>query len=151
MDYHSFLIQQTINSIICEKSKQAGQLTLKEILDALYDAPRDYEVIYVFTDGGETSKYDRCPGDLYSYRGYYDHLALGFCEHKLVGELRARLKSAIGATFVGYKGGGQYKMDEDTMMWVSKHDQASGLGITLVAHDHENEVVTLLVSDIEVD
>ena len=89
------------------------------------------------------------PTRLSSYRGFYDQLAIergggGFERTKLSGrgesfgdytpghsgvhiranptvaDLAKALRLAIGEEFEGYKGG-QFRMDEDTLLWVSEY------------------------------
>lgn len=90
------------------------------------------------------------PHGLHSYRGYYDHLAVGYeSSHErnvrfqrsgLIGERQAApscrvpeflkaLKNAIGGTYTGWKGG-EYTMDEETPIWVADSGDATGTGIT---------------------
>ena len=60
-------------------------------------------------------------GDFESYRGYYDQIALRPSAQAVsAGLLLTRAKTAVGATFEGYKGG-DFVMSEDTRLWVSEH------------------------------
>ncbi len=63
-----------------------------------------------------------------SYRGYYDQLAIEPGGEITVGEMRARLRLAVGATMTGYKGG-DYLMRLDTPVWSSPYGEASGLAV----------------------
>lgn len=96
----------------------------------------------VYVDGS-------CPTSLSSYRGFYDQLAIerdafGFERTELsgrgksfgdytpghsavhirtnptVGDLVKALNLAVGEEFEGFKGG-QFRMDEDTILWVSQY------------------------------
>ena len=59
------------------------------------------------------------PDGLESYRGYYDHLALGFSEEPAtVGVILELCKNMVGHTRTGYKGG-DYLMTSDTPIWVA--------------------------------
>lgn len=85
-----------------------------------------------------------CPVD--SYRGYYDHLAMGwetwedirkrdpYCDGMTVTDIVENLKSAVGKSFVGYKGG-EFTMSDDTPVWVDNHGEATGTGIVGVRSD----------------
>lgn len=81
-----------------------------------------------------TVEYDFCylsPTKLDSYRGYYDHLALGWSEPNpwpSVQQVLDELKSAVGKTFHGWKGG-EYTMDESTPVWVANPGQTGSTGI----------------------
>ena len=64
---------------------------------------------------------DLFPTTLNSWRGVYAELALGFAlegEDPKIGPFIDMLKSAIGMTFEGWKGG-DYRMDEGTPVWVA--------------------------------
>ena len=54
----------------------------------------------------------------HSYRGYYDELAFEPCAPAKVGEMLAAAKSAVGATFEGWKGG-EFTMHEYTDVWLA--------------------------------
>jgi hypothetical protein len=71
------------------------------------------------------------PAHLASYRGYYDHLALGFASEGApltVTDLLARLKATVGETFSGWKGG-EYRMTESTPVWVANRGEATQTSI----------------------
>lgn len=76
------------------------------------------------------------PRKVNSYRGYYDHLAIGYDEdysnQPVVRDLLAELRSAIGKTFQGYKGG-DYRMDERTPVWVGNYGHCSNTAIVGIA------------------
>ena len=56
----------------------------------------------------------------HSYRGYYDELAFEPKENITIGEMLEAAQSALGKTFMGYKGG-EYVMDEFTYVWLSEY------------------------------
>lgn len=56
-------------------------------------------------------------GHPHSYRGYYSDLGLTVCD-ATVQDLLNELRSAMGRTFDGYKGG-EYVMHENTPVWVA--------------------------------
>jgi hypothetical protein len=78
------------------------------------------------------------PTSLASYRGYYEQLALGFQEatwddkSPTVKSVLQELKNAIGKTYEGYKGG-DYKMSEDTHLWVANYGEANSTAIVGLA------------------
>lgn len=95
-------------------------MTLDELIRALSACPDHAVRIEI---GG------RFPGEFASYRGYYDHLALGTGdEPQTVAQLLAAAGGAKGKTFTGYKGG-DYVMDGDTPVWFSEWGDNSGIGI----------------------
>lgn len=80
-------------------------------------------------------------GRLDSYRGYYKDLAFEggsrFSEDEdpidTVAKLLEICRNAVGTGFTGYKGG-NFPMDEDTVLWVSPYGTASGkmlVGLTI--------------------
>ena len=72
--------------------------------------------------------------DFFSYRGDYSHAAIGYCSDLGIdkaptcGQLLALLKSKIGGTMEGYKGG-TYSIGLSTKIWVSDVDRSSGTAI----------------------
>jgi len=105
-----------------------GTASLGEVIAMLERARLDADVQYDFC-------YLR-PTDVDSYRGYYDHLALGWSDKSegdgeywpKVPTLLARLRKAVGGTYEGYKGG-SFIMDEDTPLWVANWSHSGGTGI----------------------
>lgn len=108
---------------------------LADVLDAV---PPHFTV--VFSDGGY-------PNEFMSYRGYYDMIALDRKESPShAGELLKKTLIAIGSVFEGYKGG-EYRMHDRSVVWVSDYGEASGLGV--VAIRREQAQVVLVVEEIE--
>lgn len=114
--------------------------TVQGLIDMLlpyYDVTPDADV-YVF---GEV----KLDGSLMSYRGYYDHLALGYCLDDWNNEecgitvkgLVKKLRHAIGQTFEGYKGG-DFTMGPQTPVWLANYGRSQGGVITGVS-DYSDE------------
>lgn len=57
-------------------------------------------------------------GKPHSYRGYYDELAFEPVRNVTVRQMLADARSAVGATYDGWKGG-EYTMTEDTGCWLA--------------------------------
>lgn len=74
-----------------------------------------------------------------SYRGYYDDLAIApaFNGRETVAGTLAKLESALGATFTGYKGG-EFVMDDATPLWVAGYGHASGLAVMQVLREGDS-------------
>ena len=119
-----------------------GTITLGGLIDALEEwcvaAEKDSKgaagakKLHVFFDWAWAT-----PKSLDSYRGYYDHLALGFGpedESMSVGELLIELNGAIGKTYTGWKGG-DFKMDRKTPVWIGNSGHCSGTVITGVGSE----------------
>jgi hypothetical protein len=97
-------------------------MTLGELIDALKRRPAD-----------DTVRFDFCgyvPGELMSYRGFYDHLAIEPTSvgRPSVGEFLTRLRGAVGSKHTGYKGG-TFVMRIDTPIWCAGYGQASSTAI----------------------
>ena len=68
----------------------------------------------------------------HSYRGYYDELAFEPCPDVTVQSMLDDAKSALNATFQGWKGG-QYLMTEYTNVWLAnKGETGEGIGEVLL-------------------
>src|SRR5665213_1560448 len=63
-------------------------------------------------------------GDPHSWRGDYAELAFEPVRDTTVGEMLAAARSALGATYQGYKGG-EYLMTGDTTIHVDMHGRWS--------------------------
>jgi hypothetical protein len=106
-----------------------GTLSLGETIDMLSVAIRRFDgddpIVYFDFGNMFPRKYS-----LGSYRGYYDHLALGFVAFNTtkLSELIVDLKSTSGKTFEGWKGG-MYRMDLDTPLWVANAGEATHTAI----------------------
>ena len=97
---------------------------------------------------GATVQFDFCytaPSlEIHSYRGWYNHLAIGWEDtHRpkhhgtywpLATDLLAKLEGAVGGTFTGYKGG-DYTMDGDTPLWVANFSQTGSTAIDRIECD----------------
>jgi hypothetical protein len=60
----------------------------------------------------------------HSYRGYYHQLAFEPRRDIAIGDVLAAARSALGARFVGYKGG-EYTMTEHTDCWIAEYGSDS--------------------------
>lgn len=120
-----------------------GQLNLGQLIALLEKFPEDHQVVYDFAGLQPTT--------LQSYRGYYEHLALGHTREMSYGsmsvvELLRRLKAAVGVTFEGYKGG-SYVMGLETPLWVANSGETGGTAIIGAADT--GSVVVLLTAYVE--
>lgn len=76
------------------------------------------------------------PSGLDSYRGYYDHLALGYeaggsytsAKSLSVEDFLKELEAAVGKTYEGWKGG-DFVMSSNTPVWVDNSGHCSGTQI----------------------
>ena len=122
----------------------SAQLTLGQIIDKLEkcglkhgDNDEPKQVDYDFSSA--------IPTTLYSWRGSYSELALGFKlsgydnndEHfaKTTAEtLLLEFKNAVDKEYTGWKGG-EFTMDRDTPIWVSNEGNSGNTGIIDVVDD----------------
>lgn len=87
-------------------------MTLAELITALEAADPNQVVAHGFTNP-------------HSYRGDYMDLAFEPATDVTVADMLADARSALGATFEGYKGG-DFTMSEHTWCWLSLEGDASG-------------------------
>lgn len=101
----------------------SNQMTLGVFIKALQRCNQDAEVVFDFCHIK--------PTDFDSYRGFYDHLALGWDdegEDVKCSDLLRDANDAVGKVFYGYKGG-DYTMTLDTPLWVSNYGEAKETAI----------------------
>lgn len=84
---------------------------------------------------GQEVRFDFCgtqPVSVASYRGFYDHLAVGwsaeYSNERTVLWVLNMLDKCIDDTFCGYKGG-EYLMTADTPIWVASRGEADSTAI----------------------
>lgn len=97
-------------------------ITLGAFMSALSTRPPEQEVSFEFAS--------LTPTDLGSYRGYYDHLALGYSEDGscTVAKLLDECRGAIGKVYEGYKGG-DFRMHAGTPLWVANYGRCGSTAI----------------------
>ena len=95
---------------------------LQELIDALAAADQDHVAPIGF-------------GEPMSYRGYYEELAFEPARNVTVASMLSHAKSALGATFTGYKGG-EFTMHAHTDCYISEYGKTGGdkIGPVLVAY-----------------
>ena len=117
-------------------------MSLGDLIDALKRCPQSLPVRF---DEEEQTPY---AGQFYSYRGYYEDIALELsASPSTVAGLLQRAEAAVGQTFEGWKGG-DYTMDRDSRLWVvSEQRYASGIRpVTLI-----NEGNQIVIERIQVE
>ena len=102
-----------------------GTMEMHQLLAALGTRPADQGLCFDF-DGV-------MPTGLSSYRGFYEHLAVEYGHdspecRRTVGEFVTLLRSALGQTFEGYKGG-TYRMGMQTPVWVGSWGHCNSTAI----------------------
>jgi hypothetical protein len=115
-----------------------GTTSLGALIDALKRCHKEADV-----------QYDFCylsPTTVESYRGYYNHLALGWTNREAppywptVAQVLAVLEPAVNATFQGYKGG-DYRMTRETPLWVANYSHTGSTGIVAIEAEYDHTVV----------
>lgn len=110
-------------------------LTLSQLIKKLEGVSPGLSVR--FSSGG-------APGDADSYRGYYSDLAFEPTERDVtVGDLLDRAKSALNATFGGYKGG-NFVMGPETPLWAARYGDC---GLAIVDFQSDGTEVILRTKD----
>lgn len=89
--------------------------------------------------------YDFCsaiPTTLNSFRGYYEELALGYVHQgqMTAKDLLSKLKTAIGKSFTGWKGG-NFIMTESTPIWVANSGHVDFTGIVGVKQSKYGSII----------
>ena len=120
-------------------------MDMQKLINMLGDASRQTRSQYQLTLGGMIAALDKMPADMpieyedggfpsepHSYRGYYSDLSFETeSGASTVAEISSMLKSALGETFEGYKGG-DYTMGNDAPLWSSSYGTGSGKALMAV-------------------
>lgn len=110
-------------------------LTLGELIDEISLA-----------EPAATVQFDFCylvPTTVKSYRGYYDHLAIGWSDNgelPSVLEVLNNLREAVGEVFVGYKGG-EYRMGLHTPVWVANYGETGSAAIDWIDRNGSQVII----------
>jgi len=126
-----------------EIMKTSPQLTLGEIILKL-EVIKNKELPVVF----DVEPYR--PVNIDSWRGSYEELALKYAGNEsrafTVVELLQLLKSTVGRTLTGYKGG-EYLMGKTTPVWVANYSEC--IGIRQDPNDYKDLTYTAVVDVLE--
>lgn len=105
-------LMDLVNAKVNDDARRAGVVSLGTLRSALAVLPPDLPVVI---DGGGS------PGELDSYRGYYERLAFDPSgEATTAAAVIASLDAADGETYQGYKGG-DYDMGGHTFLHVASY------------------------------
>lgn len=124
-------------SITLNGYKNNGCLTVEELILLLESVDEDKPI--TFLDGTFL-------GDLDSYRGSYSELAIGFEEgtpttQETVGEFSKRLRSMIGKTIYGYKGG-EYKVYYGTTVHKANYGECGDMVVGIRENEESVDILT---------
>ncbi len=129
-------LQKLVDSMneVSRQTRGRYQMTLGPFIEALENLPPDLPI--KCSDG-------TTPGEPASYRGYYSDLAFEPDGGDVsTGDFLAVVKTALGQTFEGYKGG-DFVMAEDTPLWVSGYGMCSNLAIMGVVNRDGKNLIQL--------
>lgn len=101
--------------------RKPGQLNIRQLISELERCSTDKPVYAAFDGSSIISPL----GDVDSYRGYYEQLAIEPGGPARCEALADILIESLDKTFYGYKGG-EFSMFDETPVWVSEHGIASG-------------------------
>lgn len=87
-------------------------MDLEDVIEYLQDLPADRVV-----------RHGLC--NPHSYRGWYEQVAFELKDNVSVGAMLASVRSALGATYTGYKGG-SYMMRESTLVNIANEGETGG-------------------------
>ena len=116
-----------------------GTASLESVMEAIRKAPPKADVQFDFC-------YLR-PTVVRSYRGYFDHCALGWSDKSLPDRhwpsafsVATELEKAIGNTYQGWKGG-YFQMSGETPLWVDQPEDCSGTAIVGVRRERDTVII----------
>lgn len=120
-------------------------MNLGQFIEALCRQPSDNEIRFDFPR-------HNLPTNFASYRGFYDHLALGHRDfdpkvrNPTVADVLAEANRALGNTYVGWKGG-NYRMTAHTPIWVDNPGHYSSIRIIGVTSSYVTIIHTMWRDD----
>ncbi len=122
-----------------------GQLTIGQIIrkcESLPDLP-----VVVHAPIAWTEYVGKSPGDVDSYRGYYDELAIKTESVPMyLSEFSLKMKKSLKDIYYGYKGG-EYGMNENTFVWVANYGEATGLAVVDLELDQQSQTINLVARE----
>lgn len=127
-------INRTINAARAAQFAASDQLSLGQIIDKLAGIPAregkdEQRVVFDFEYAAPTG--------LQSWRGAYSELALTFdfeVDEMTLSAFTEMLRSAVGKTYEGYKGGG-FTMTRKTPVWVANYGNSGSTAVIGVYDD----------------
>ncbi|GAB3937263.1 hypothetical protein [Larkinella terrae] len=128
------------------KFSRSGQLSLGDIIDRIEPLIANQPDVIELYKEEATVRYDfgyLFPTEIDSWRGSYDELALNYTEEGKETAITAfleLLKSAVGKTFEGYKGG-DYVMNENTPVWVANYGNSGNTAIIDVLNQEHTVIL----------
>ena len=114
-----------------------GQLTLGELISILEKCKNESMVFFDFCE--------TVPTDFHSYRGFYEDLQIGFIDYAKVSipkveSFRELCQRQVNSIHTGWKGG-EYRMTEETPLWVGHSGDATHTFINAVMYDEYKTIL----------
>lgn len=134
-------LQRMVNAMneVSKRDRAKYHLTLGALIEKLEGVSPGLSVKFSSGQG---------PGDADSYRGYYSDLSFEPTDRDVTaGDLLDRAKTALNATFHGYKGG-DFVMGPDTQLWTAPYSEC---GLAIVGFVADELGVTLETKDLDAE
>jgi hypothetical protein len=115
--------------------EQKDILRLGELISFLEDCQEDLYISFDFCDF--------VPGDIMSYRGYYEDLAIGYLEDRnglKVSTFLGALNKVRNTTLEGYKGG-HFLMHDDVPVWVANYGCSHETAVIGIKHSEHGIII----------
>lgn len=148
------IIENEVKSQRAEKLKSSPQMTLGEMIAIIEPIAKNQEGIIKKYNHEANVEFDfeyAYPTGLSSWRGSYAELALNFSfvgygvegftkdekfepKEMLVSKFLELLKSALGKTYTGWKGG-DFVMGKTTPIWVANDGNSGNTGVVGIIND----------------
>jgi hypothetical protein len=111
------LINGAMTRMANERKASATNMRLGQLIDSLASCNQSLPVH--LADGNAAWGF-------MSYRGYYEDLAISpRSDAKIVADVLAEARAALGEAFEGYKGG-DYPMHKGSLLWVAEYGNSGG-------------------------
>jgi len=133
-------MQDIVNAIgeAGRNTRSDYHLTLGKAIEVIKDADKTLPVMFDCNNS--------YPGMPHSYRGFYSDLAFEWSTVGITAEFfLANLTTALGKTYVGYKGG-DFTMTDDTPLWASDE---GACGRAIMSATIEEDKVLLITKDVD--
>ena len=141
-------MQKEVTRMIDEATKEA--LVLGDLIEKLKLMPQDAYIYYDFCG--------LVPNDAGSYRGYYDHVSVGYVEshenvvwyqgdNGTVENFIQYLERQIGCVYMGWKGG-EYIVHANRKMWAANQGDSTNTAIVdvVAVEDWRVHLITAYIS-----
>lgn len=124
-----------------EEMAQKGIITIGELILKMENISNLDDYLVALPD-------ERFAGEIDSYRGHYDHLAIGGQDGpRKASSFLEELRSCLGKEFKGYKGG-EFIMNKNTPIWVADYS-CCGEGVLGIQVDEAQKIISIIAEEKE--